>query len=174
MTSSFDPPSVDSPQVKIDTRCPSPLDLFNALENILWFWPELFIQSAKLSEDEKIKMTLVRSVRLTGTHEGFVVFRTTPGLGALMAKNLLHVEDPVPYADDAFSEFVNMFCGHLMARIRDINKASFRHFLPLDMPEDNWPPTPPDSTLCVSVKDNLLEIGLWLIPEDSAMEKPGT
>ncbi len=171
MTSSFDKPSFNAPPAKNDTRFPSRLDLFSALENILWFWPELFIHSAGTSEDQKTKMTLVRSVRLTGTREGFVVFRASPGLGALMAQNLLKVENPTHYAEDAFSEFVNIFCGYLMAKLRDAEKASFRHFLPLIMPEDNWPPTPPDSTLCVGVKDNLLEIGLWITPTQLPLEK---
>lgn len=165
MNASFDPSSLNSSRAKNASHLPSKLDLFNALEKILWFWPDLFIHSAAVSEEQKVGMTLVRSVRLTGIREGFVVFRANPGLGALMAKNLLKADDPELYDEDAFSEFVNIFCGHLMGQLRDKVKASFRHFLPLTMPEDNWPPVPPDLTLLVGVKEHLLEIGLWISPE---------
>jgi hypothetical protein len=164
MSSPFDRPSLNKPPAKNDTRFPSRVDLFNALENILWFWPELFIQSAEVGESDRLQMTLTRCVRLTGTHEGTVVIQATSELGKLMAKNLLQMDDPGPYAADAFSEFVNMFCGHLMNKIRDTEKASFRHFLPLDLPKRHWPKTPPDSSLTVGVGTHLLQIDLWLAP----------
>lgn len=144
-----------------DTRFPSRMDLFNALENILWFWPEVFLQSVA-SQNPPRGLTLARTVRLTGTHEGLAIFRGTPELGSLLAKKLLQFEGSGPYAEDAFGEFVNMFCGHLMAKIRDKEKTSFRHFLPLDLPEQEWPREIPDANLVVGVANHLLEIRLWL------------
>jgi hypothetical protein len=144
-----------------DAGFPSRTDLFNALENILWFWPEIFLQSVPSQEPPK-GLTLSRTVRLTGTHEGLVVFRGTPELGTLLAKKLLQFEGTGSYSEDAFSEFVNMFCGHLMAKIRDQEKGSFRHFLPLELPEQDWPQETPDANLVVGVANHLLEIRLWL------------
>jgi len=163
MTPPHDRPSLKkTATTKIDSRIPSRLDLFNALENILWFWPELFIQSAEITETQRSQMILTRSVRLTGTHEGTVTFQATPELGALMAQNLLQIENADAHAADAFTEFVNMFCGHMMNRIRDTTKASFRHFLPLEVPKSEWPASSPDSTLMVGVGAHLLQIDLWL------------
>jgi hypothetical protein len=144
-----------------ESRFPSRADLFNALENILWFWPEVFLQSIT-SQTPPQGLTLTRTVRLTGTHEGLAIFRGTPELGTLLAKKLLQFEGTGPYAEDAFGEFVNMFCGHLMAKIRDHKKTSFRHFLPLDLPERDWPQETPDANLVVGVANHLLEIRLWL------------
>ncbi len=162
--------SIETLSAKNDSSFPSRIDLFNALENILWFWPDLFIQSAEFGENLSEHLSLARSVRLTGTHEGFVVLRTTPGLGAMMAEKLLGPGETDSRSADAFAEFVNMFCGYLMARIREKGKASFRHFLPVNTAKKDWPTMEPNATLVVGVQDHLLEISLWTSP--STVEEP--
>ncbi len=167
MSSAFDHPSLHTPPLQNDTRELSRIDLFNALESVLWFWPEIFIHSAENNPTLREQMTLARTVRLTGNREGLVAFRSTPKLGVLMAQKLLRLErmeEAESLAADAFSEFVNVFCGYLMDKIRERNRTSFRHYLPLDLPQGQWPGSPPHAELTVGVQDYLLEIRLWITP----------
>lgn len=171
MSSIHDGRPISTPDTKNDTREFSRIDLFNALESILWFWPEIFIRSAEKNQTSPDHMTLVRTVRLTGSLEGLVVFRSTPKLGVLMAQKLLRLEtkeEIEAMAPDAFAEFVNVFCGYLMDKIREKNQTSFRHYLPLDLPREQWPTEPPHADLSVGVQDHLLEIHLWVLPENGA------
>lgn len=170
MSSIYERPSVSIPPIKNDTRELSRIDLFNALESILWFWPEIFIHSAEQNQTPRENLTLARTVRLAGVLEGLAVFRSTPSLGVLMAQKLLRLEkmeEAESLAADAFSEFVNVFCGYLMDKIREKDKPSFRHFLPLELPKEKWPATPPDTGLVVGVQDHLLEIRLWITAQSS-------
>ncbi len=138
---------------------PTNKDLFEALENILWFWPGIFVQWVK--EGQAIpEFDLLRTVRLTGQYEGLVILRTSEELGASLASTLL--EDRPSTGADAFSEFANMFCGHIMNKIRGSEEVAFRHFLPQPAPDSGWPARPPEARMTVAVAKIPLEVQLWI------------
>src|SRR5208283_4128180 len=101
---------------KNDIRVPDKTDLYDALENILWFWPTIYIHSYQTNPDKKIEFDLVRAVKLTGQYQGLVIIQSFQDLGELLAHALL--DERPSSGPDAFNEFVNMFCGHIMNKIR--------------------------------------------------------
>jgi len=143
---------------------PDTADLYDALENILWFWPSVFVQLVKEDQWDRV-FDLTRAVRLTGQCEGVIFLRTSRKLGELLASSLL--EDLPVSPEDAFGEFANMFCGHIMNKIRRSDAVDFRHFLPTDLPYSGKPDRPADARMAVAVGGLLLDVELWIesVPE---------
>ncbi len=151
-----------------DIRIPTTADLYEALENILWFWPGVFVQLVK--ENQKVPIPdLSRAVRLTGQYEGLVILRSLESLGQILAKALL--EDRPSSPEDAFCEFSNMFCGHIMNKIRTSDKVAFRHFLPLPASEALQPSRPPEARMMVALESVVLDVQLWIDPSAAWHEK---
>jgi hypothetical protein len=115
------------------------------------------------------RMTMVRSVTLTGKYEGLVVLRTTPDLAALFQTAL--VGKNAQGDDDAFNEFVNMFCGHMMSKIRATEQVPFRHFLPQRPDIDSWPGRAPEAVMTVSIQHIPLKVELW-VKDPAADDNP--
>jgi len=150
------------PGVPEDIRVPTPADLFEALENILWFWPGLFVQWVQ--EGQEIQdLAHSRSMKLTGQYEGLVILRTSETLGRVLADALLG--DKATSPTDAFNEFSNMFCGHIMNKIRVSNKTVFRHFLPRPTLEIAPPDRLPDARMTVAIESIVLDVQLWINPK---------
>jgi len=57
-----------------DIHVPTTANLFEALENILWFWPGIFVQLVQ-EDPDRVAFDLTRSVRLSGQYEGWVVLK---------------------------------------------------------------------------------------------------
>jgi len=151
-----------------DIHVPTTANLFEALENILWFWPGIFVQLVQ--EDQKrVDFDLIRSVRLSGQYEGWVVLKTSKSLGAILAKSLVG-DAPMP-PEDAFNEFSNMFCGHIMNHLRASNQATFRHFLPVEELESKLPSRPPDAFITVAIQHVVLNVQLWVDRVNGTVEK---
>jgi hypothetical protein len=149
-------------------RVPTTANLFEALENILWFWPGVFVQLVK--EDPKpVDFDLTRSVRLSGQYEGWVVLKTSKPLGTILAKSLVG-DAPTP-SEDAFNEFSNMFCGHIMNNLRASNQAVFRHFLPMEELESKMPSRSPDACITVAIQHVVLHVQLWVDRVNRPVEK---
>jgi hypothetical protein len=147
---------------------PTTANLFEALENILWFWPGVFVQLVK--EDPKpVDFDLTRSVRLSGQYEGWVVLKTSKPLGTILAKSLVG-DAPTP-SEDAFNEFSNMFCGHIMNNLRASNQAVFRHFLPMEELESKMPSRSPDACITVAIQHVVLHVQLWVDRVNRPVEK---
>ncbi len=150
------------PGVPEGIRVPTPADLFDALENILWFWPGIFVQWVKEGR-EKQDLGLSRSMKLTGQYDGLVILRTSETLGQVLANSLL--ADKATSPEDAFNEFSNMFCGHIMNKIRVSDETVFRHFLPRPTLEIGPPNRPPDARMTVAIESIVLDVQLWINPE---------
>ncbi len=151
-----------------DIHVPTTADLYDALENILWFWPRVFVQLVKESPRESA-FDLIRCVSLTGQYEGLVMLRTTTALGRVLAEALL--EDTPTSPEDAFNEFSNMFCGHIMNKIRASDKVAFRHFLPVPAREVQVPARFPEARMTVAVESIVLDVKLWIHPVPASLEK---
>ena len=146
---------------------PTTADLYEALENILWFWPSVFVQLVKDNQGETL-LDLSRTVRLTGQYEGLVILKSTESLGRILANSLL--EDRPSSPEDAFGEFSNMFCGHIMNKIRTSDKVAFRHFLPLPASESLRPSRPPEARMTVAIESVTLDVQLWIGRDASLTE----
>lgn len=151
-----------------DIHIPSTADLYEALENILWFWPGVFVQLVKENQAPPV-LDLSRAVRLTGQHEGLVILKSSEALGGVLAKALL--EDRPTSPEDAFSEFSNMFCGHIMNKIRASEKVAFRHFLPLPASDFNPPSRAPEARMTVAIESVMLDVQLWINSDSLLPEK---
>jgi hypothetical protein len=151
-----------------DIHIPTTADLYEALENILWFWPGIFVQMVKDGQGQ-LDFDLSRSVRLTGKYEGLVMLKTSEALGRILAQALLENHPSSP--EDAFNEFSNMFCGHIMNKIRASDKVAFRHFLPLTAPESSRPTRPPEARMTVAVESIVLDVQLWINRIPAILEK---
>lgn len=141
-----------------DIRIPDTSDLFDALEHILWFWPSVYVQLVKESQPAHY-FDLCRSVKLTGQYQGLVILKTSQRLGDVLARALL--EDRLTNSEDAFNEFANMFCGHIMNKIRT-GGVSFRHFLPIPISNMEKPPRPAEARMTVAIESIILEVELWI------------
>lgn len=151
-----------------DIHVPTTANLFEALENILWFWPGIFVQLVQ-EDPDRVASDLTRSVRLSGQYEGWVVLKTSKSLGAILAKSLVG-DAPMP-PEDAFNEFSNMFCGHIMNNLRASNQAVFRHFLPVEEQESKLPSRPPDACITVAIQHIVLNVQLWIDRVNRPLEK---
>ena len=96
------------------------------------------------------------------------MLKTSESLGGILARALL--EDKPTSPEDAFSEFSNMFCGHIMNKIRVSDKVAFRHFLPLAVPEASRPGRPADARMTVAIESVVLDVELWINPTHTALD----
>jgi hypothetical protein len=164
---SFDNPALH----KNDIRVPEKTDLYDALEKILWFWPTIYIHSYQLDPQAKNEFNLIRAVKLTGQYQGLVIIQSFQDLGDLLARSLL--DDRPSSGQDAFNEFTNMFCGHIMNKIRASENVAFRHFLPFPISQPEWPTRQPDAKMTVAIQSIPVDVQLWIDPVSSAVEKRG-
>jgi hypothetical protein len=147
---------------KNDIRIPEKSDLYAALENILWFWPNLFIHACPLESGFKKKFNLTRAVRLTGQYQGLILIESYQELGFLLSRSLSNPS--MAAGEDAFNEFVNMFCGHIMNKIRNSDRVAFRHFLPFELTPQDLPSRPPEAMMTVAIQEFPLNVQLWIDP----------
>lgn len=163
-------PESESPQtppsIKNDIRIPEATSLYDALEKILWFWPNVYIQAYREGSNPQESFDLERAVRLTGQHQGLVVLRSRVELGKILSRAL--GEDETLNTEDAFDEFVNMFCGHIMNKIRSSEKVIFRHFLPFQLLMGDRINRPPEAEMTVAIQEIPLNVRLWIESDTSS------
>jgi len=152
-----------------DIRIPEKADLWDALEKILWFWPNVYIRSFELDPSRKMEFNLTRAVKLSGQHQGLVLIQSSEALGMLLASSLQQTGTHA--SRDAFNEFVNMFCGHIMNKIRNSDRVAFRHFLPFELSPQAWPARSPEAMMTVAIQDIPLNVLLWIDPVPTPSEK---
>jgi hypothetical protein len=92
-------------------------------------------------------------------------------LGKTLATSL--VADGSSSPDDAFNEFSNMFCGHIMNKLRASNQATFRHFLPMETSGSTIPDRPPEARMTVAIQSIVLDVRLWIHRVPLPTEKAG-
>ncbi len=107
-------------------------------------------------------LNLEKSVHFTGRARGILNVRTTPELGALLAEYTQGEPGTPEAADDAFREFVNIYCGHLMTFLWGQENAAFDPYLPVDSTPAQWPSASPSAACCFLVGDAPVEVRLWV------------
>jgi hypothetical protein len=87
--------------------------------------------------------------------------RVPAGLALWLSQEASGDDLAPPAAEDAFSEFVNLFGGHLLSRRAAGNVGEFTAFLPEASTRSSWPEGDPDAELRVRVHRWPLEIRFW-------------
>ncbi len=157
--------------IKNDIRVPEKADLYDALEKILWFWPNIYIHSYQLDPGQKNEFDLIRAVKLSGKYQGLIIIQSSQDLGDLLARSLR--DDRPSGGLDAFNEFTNMFCGHIMNKIRTSETVAFRHFLPFPISRVEWPSRDPEAKMTIAIQSIPVDVQLWIDPISSKIESLG-
>lgn len=137
-------------------------NLCNLFERIVRSWGAEHVQvtgdTMTLDPDQNIE----RSIRLTGTLEGYLDIRCGEGfLDWLQAQRSDHFLGQYP-AEEILDELIGLFCLYLY---HDFWSPENFHIGPLKpAPSDprNWPSPEPDYACSILVEDHPVDIRLWL------------
>jgi hypothetical protein len=136
--------------------------LLEAMRHVLETWA--YLPSGHIGEpvEGPAKLSLERSVRMTGQEQAFLNVRTLPELGSMLYQYARGEEGGVEGDEDAFNEFVNIYCGHLMTYLWGKERAHFKPYLPLPSTPSDWPAADP-SAACVFITEDIpVEVRLWI------------
>jgi hypothetical protein len=138
-----------------------------AMKYVLHSWAYLPSGSIGAPVEGPARMDLERSVRLSGRALAYVNLRTNRELSGLLAQFAKGEVDPASDGEDAFHEFVNIYCGHLMTYLWGRGGAQFESFLPVPTTPTDWPKHPPTASCVFLVEDVPVEVRLWIKGEIS-------
>jgi hypothetical protein len=155
-----------------DSGSPAPLtacaikdqDLFGVFQEVLEKWAFSSCDSMGTTAEGPVNLPLERMVGFTGPWEGFLVVRAPEGFGRMLWENVAG-EGAAPNSIaqvDAFSEFVNLYFGHLLTLFRQRTEGTFDPYLPQASNPSLWPGRRPDAALAILVDDMPVEVRLWL------------
>ena len=136
--------------------------LMEAMRYVLETWS--YLPSGHIGQpvEGPAKLGMERSVRITGRANAFLTLRTLPELGSILYQYARGEEGGQEGAEDAFNEFVNIYCGHLMTYLWGKDRAQFNPYLPVPSTPKDWPSGPP-SAACVFITEDIpLEVRLWI------------
>ncbi len=120
-------------------------------------------------------LPLERMVGFSGPVEGFLVVRAPERFGQYLWENVAG-EDKAPNSiphGDAFSEFVNLYFGHLLTNLREFVQGTFDPYLPQASNPSLWPKCPPEAALALLVEDMPVEVRLWFGKASQNESTPG-
>ena len=109
-------------------------------------------------------LPLERMVRISGPLDALLVVRAPESFGLYLWENAsggTEAARPGVQAD-AFNEFVNLFCGHLLTSLRRNAKEPFKPFLPQASQPEQWPQPKPRFSVALLVEDIPVEVRLWI------------
>lgn len=136
--------------------------VMEAMKHVLQTWA--FLPSTEIGHpvEGPAPLALERSVRLSGPALCFLSLRTEPELSSLLSE-YAQGEAPNPEDhEDAFHEFVNIYCGHLMTFLWGKAGQAFDPFIPIPTTPSDWPETEPTAS-CAFIVENLpVEVRLWI------------
>lgn len=153
-------------QTKPLSHQPFPKAEIKALEEVMALvmqdWAFLPTAPIGLPADGPVEMAMEWSVRLSGPALCFLNLRTVPEMALLIAQNVQGVDQVPDGGEDAFREFVNIFCGHLLTYLWGQSGKSFDPFLPIPTTPSDWPGAEPSAACVFIVENNPIEIRLWI------------
>ena len=139
-------------------------EIFEVFQKVLEKWAFLPSEYIGKVEEGPADLSLERMVAFTGPQQGLMVVRAQEEFGEFLWENLFGVEGTPnePSREDAFTEFVNLFFGHLSQRLRHSSSGTFEPFLPQVSHPGLWPSRRPTVGFAVLVDGIPLEIRLWI------------
>jgi len=139
-------------------------DLFDIFQAVLEKWAFLPCDFMGDTVEGPANLPLERMVGFSGPLEGCLVVRSSAGFGKHLWENVSgddESEGDTPHGD-AFSEFVNLYFGHLLALFRQSVEGTFDPFLPQSSIPSLWPDRRPDAALALLVENIPVEVRLWI------------
>ncbi len=148
-----------------DRPIPSGIDLFKAFDLVLGKWAKLSCEHIGAPVEGPSIMTLERSVYLSGPVKGLMVVRAHRKVGGLLTERLSSEAVQPLSEEDAFTDLVNLYCGHFLATHWD--PKSFKPFHSTPCNPFSWPKQNPKSACAMLVEKYPMEIRLWVEPDVS-------
>lgn len=142
----------------------TPQELFDVFQAVLEKWAFLTCDLMGNTVDGPANLPLERMVGFSGPLEGYLVVRSSESFGKYLWENVSGSEtvlDTAPHGD-AFSEFVNLYFGHLLTVLRRHVEGIFDPYLPQSSIPSLWPDRKPDAALALLVGNIPVEVRLWI------------
>ena len=136
--------------------------LQEAMKHVLHTWAYLPSGPIGAPVEGPAGLSLERSVRISGRALGFLNLRTSPELSFLLSQCAQGEEEPAGDSEDAFHEFVNIYCGHLMTYLWGKSGTHFDSFLPVPTTPTDWPKGAPTASCAFLVENIPVEVRLWI------------
>ena len=141
-------------------------DLFEVFRDVLEKWAFLPSENIGTTVEGPANLPLERMVGFSGPLEGFLVVRAPERFGKYLWENVSGEENSsssIPHGD-AFTEFVNLYFGHLLTSLTEFRQGTFDPYLPQPSNPSLWPADKPKSSVALLVEDMPVEIRLWIVP----------
>lgn len=146
------------------TKTPQSQELFEVFRTVLEKWAFLPSEDIGPTVEGPAHLPLERMVGFSGPLEGFLVVRAPERFGKYLWENVSGEENStssIPHGD-AFTEFVNLYFGHLLTGLTELRQGTFDPYLPQPSTPSLWPLGKPKSTVALLVEDMPVEIRLWI------------
>jgi chemotaxis protein CheY-P-specific phosphatase CheC len=163
------------PEAPADIPAIKNQELFEVFQSVLEKWAFLSCDSMGATVEGPAYLPLERMVGFSGPVEGFLVVRAPERFGQYLWENVAG-EDKAPNTishGDAFSEFVNLYFGHLLTNLREFVQGTFDPYLPQPSHPALWPKYQPEAALALLVEDMPVEVRLWFGKTSHNESTPG-
>jgi chemotaxis protein CheY-P-specific phosphatase CheC len=150
-------------------------ELFEVFQSVLEKWAFLSCDSMGATVEGPAYLPLERMVGFSGPVEGFLVVRAPERFGQYLWENVAGEDkaaNTIPHGD-AFSEFVNLYFGHLLTNLREFVQGTFDPYLPQPSHPALWPKYQPEAALALLVEDMPVEVRLWFGKTSHNESTPG-
>jgi hypothetical protein len=136
--------------------------IMESMRHVLHSWAYLPSGPIGTPVEGPARLDLERSVILSGRALAFLNVRTCPELTSLLSQCAMGEPGSAADAEDAFHEFVNIYCGHLTTYLWGKEGAKFNSFLPVPSTPTEWPRVEPSASCAFLVENIPVEVRLWI------------
>jgi hypothetical protein len=136
--------------------------VMEAMKHVLQSWAFLPSSHIGIPAEGPAPLPMERSVRLSGPALCFLNIRTVPELSPLLSSYAQGEEQNPEAGEDAFHEFVNIYCGHLMTYLWGRDGKAFDSYIPVPTTPTEWPKTQPSAACAFIVENTPVEVRLWI------------
>lgn len=143
--------------------------VMEAMKHVLHSWAYLTAGPIGAPVEGPARLPLERSVALSGRALATLNLRTNPDLSGLLSQSATGEEDEIGDPEDAFQEFVNIYCGHLMTYLWGKSGSHFDSFLPIPTTPKDWPAAAPSASCAFLVENIPVEVRLWIKAEKAGL-----
>ena len=133
-----------------------------AMRHVLQGWAFLPLDYIGEPVAGPARMPLEWSVRLSGAALCFLNIRTFPEVSALLSHHAQGEGTGPEDQEDAFREFVNIFCGHMVTYLWGKEGAAFDPYIPVPTTPEDWPNANPSASCAFLVENVPVEVRLWI------------
>jgi hypothetical protein len=136
--------------------------VMEAMKHVLQSWAFLPSTEIGLPVEGPAPLALERSIRLSGPALCFLNLRTAPELSVLLSESAQGETPDSEENEDAFHEFVNIYCGHLMTFLWGKSGQAFDPFIPIPTVPRDWPEVEPSASCAFIVENIPVEVRIWI------------